>query len=150
MFTGYILNNRQDVSNINCIYHDEFRNLIIGTNDKIIKFADLMTIQKLKGSSPNRYWTLDEINIDEDEYVQNWVYTRAFQRLWDNIEIFRNSLYYKNTDPCKMYIPPVYNKDKINIGQNELVTSTVINRLLGYLWVNFSSIVKYFDPSCKV
>jgi hypothetical protein len=150
VFTGYILNNRQDVSNINCIYHDEFRNLIIGTNDKIIKFADLMTIQKLKGSSPNRYWTLDEINIDEDEYVQNWVYTRAFQRLWDNIEIFRNSLYYKNTDPCKMYTPPVYSKDKINIGQNELVTSTVMNRLLGYLWVNFSSIVKYFDPSCKV
>lgn len=150
VFNGYILNNRPDVTNINCLYHDEFRNLVIGTNDKIIKFADLMTIQKLKGSSPNRYWTINEISIDEDEYVQNWVYSRAFQRLWDNIEIFRNSLYYKNTDPCKMYTPPAHNKDQINIGQNELVTSTVINRLLGYLWENLTSVVKYFDPSCKV
>jgi hypothetical protein len=150
VFTGYIINNRPDIENITCLYQDEFRNLLIGTDDKILKFADLMIIQKLKGSSPNKYWTLKDIYIDEEEYVQNWVYTKAFQRLWDNIEIFRNSLYYKNTEMCKMYTPPAYTKDKITIGQNELVTSTVVNRVLGYLWENFTSIVKYFDPSCKM
>lgn len=149
VFAGYILNNRPDVTNITCLYHDEFRNLLIGTNDKILKFADLMTIQKLKGSSPYKYWLLDEIYINDEEYVQNWVYIKSFQRLWDNIEIFRNSLYYKNTGNCKTYIPPIYTKDEMNIGQNELVTSTVINRLFGYLWSNFSSIAAYFDPSCS-
>ena len=106
-----------------------------------------MTIKRLKGTLPSNYWSLDDILIHKEEYIQNWVYTKSFQRMWDNIEIFRNTLLFDSTT-CKGYKPPVHGKEKMIIGQNEIVTSTVINRVLGYLWDNFNTLLDYFDPSC--
>ena len=107
-----------------------------------------MTLTKQKGDLPTNYWSLQDLYIHKEEYVQNWVYTKAFQRLWDNIEIFRSTLHY-STANCKSYKSPIHSKDKMIIGQNEIVTSTVINRVLGYLWNNFYSLVDYFDPNCE-
>ena len=148
IFAGYIVQNKQNVNNITGLYHDEFRNLLITTDDKILKYPDLMTLKQLKGSLPSTYWKLNDILIHKDEYIQNWVYTKAFERLWDNIEIMRSTLQYSNGN-CKSYTPPLYGKEKMIIGQNEIVTSVVVNRVLGYLWENFFTLVKYFDPSCK-
>jgi len=148
VFAGYIVQNKQNVTNITGLYHDEFRNLLITVNDKILKYSDLMTIKQLKGTLPTAYWSLNDILIHKDEYIQNWVYTKAFERLWDNIELFRNSLQY-STGNCKSYISPLHGKEKMIIGQNEIVTSVVVNRVLKYLWENFYTLVKYFDPSCK-
>lgn len=147
VFFSYIIKDRTDVNNINGLYHDEFRNLLILSNDKILKYPDVMVIKYLKGFLPDNYWKLEDVLIHKEEYIQNWVYTKAFQRMWDNIEIFRSTLFYNDTN-CKSYKPPVYSKDKMIIGQNEIVTSTVINRVLEYLWVNLTSLFDYFDPSC--
>ena len=43
----------------------------------------------------------------------------------------------------------IYTKKQIILGQNEIVTSTAINRILGYLWTNFNSLADYFNPNCK-
>jgi len=148
IFNGYIIQSKNYINNITNMYHDEFRNLLVTVNDRVYLYNDLMTLKHLKGTLPNDYWSFNDIAIHENEYIQNWVYTKSFQRLWDNIETFRNTLYYENNF-CKSYSAPVYDKSKMIIGQNEIVTSTVINRVLGYLWDNFYSLVKYFDKSCK-
>lgn len=148
VFAGYIIQSKQYVDNITSLYHDEYRNLLITVNDRVYKYPDLMLLKQLKGALPSSYWKIDDLLIHKEEYVQNWVYTKSFQRLWDNIEIFRNTLQY-STGNCKSYTPPIHSKDKMIIGQNEIVTSTVVNRVLGYLWENFYTMVKYFDPSCE-
>lgn len=148
-YSGTIVNNKQCVDNISDIYHDEYRNLLIASDNKILKYSDLMTIIPLKGKLPSAYWSLKDLLIHEEEFVQNWVYTKALQRLWDNIETFRNTLFYRD-NTCQTYTPPTHSKDKITIGQNEIVTSTVVNRVLGYLWDNYKTLIRFFDPNCKL
>lgn len=148
IFSGYIIQEKKEVYNIRDIYHDEYRNLLITTNDKILKYGDIMTQTLMKGDLPVAYWSLNDILIHKEEYIQNWVYTKSFQRMWDNIEMFRRSLFFEQ-EGCKAYKGPVYGKDKMIIGQNEIVTSTIVNRILQYLWINFSTMIDYFDPNCK-
>lgn len=146
-FAGYFAKDEQCVTNITCAVQDEFRNVLISAGTKILKYVDLMEIKGLIGPTPAGYWDLNDILIHKNEYIQNWVYNKAFQRLWDNIEFLRHILNYENTG-CKKYRPPVYTKEQIFIGQNEIVTSTVINRNIKYLWDNLSSLFEYFDPDC--
>lgn len=147
-YSGTIINNKQCVDNINDIVHDEYRNLLVANDDKILKFVDTMTLVPLKSPLPEQYWKFNDLLIHDEEYVQNWVYTKVFHRLWDNIEIFRNTLLYNSSGTCKRYKPPVHGKDKITIGQNEIVTSTVINRVLGYLWDNLNTVLDYYKTNC--
>ena len=149
VFAGYIIQEKENLSPITSLYQDEFRNLLITAGDKILKYPDLMTQKLLKGTLPSSYWSLQDILINKEEYVQNWVYTKAFQRMWDNIEIFRNTLLFDETNPCKSYKAPLHGKEKMIIGQNEIVTSTVVNRVISYLWENFETLIDYFDPSCE-
>jgi hypothetical protein len=148
VFAGYIIQEKENINKITSLYHDEFRNLLITSEDKILKYPDIMTLLKIKGDLPDSYWQLNDILIHKDEYIQNWVYTKSFERLWDNIEIFKNTLHF-TTDRCKTYKPPVHEKNKMIIGQNEIVTAAVINRVLTYLWENFLTILDFFDPSCE-
>lgn len=147
VFAGYIIKAKEYVDNITGIYQDEYRNVLIPVNDRVYKYPDLMSLRQFKGVLPSSYWKLNDILIHKEEYIQNWVYTKSFQRLWDNIEIFRNTLWYTSSN-CKSYTAPIHGKEKMIIGQNEIVTSTVVNRVLGYLWENFYTMVKHFDPSC--
>jgi hypothetical protein len=153
VFSGTIISTNENINNITSVFHDEYRNLLITTNNKILKYVDLMERTKIKGLVPAEFWNLKDLYIHKNEYIQNWVYTKAFQRLWDNIEFFRNTLYYSYENDefatCKKYKEPIHGKDKMIIGQNEIVTSTVVNRVLGYLWENFLTIVDFFDPTCS-
>lgn len=144
----FLYNNQNCVTNINSVYQDEYRNTLVASGDKVVKYVDLMTLKNIKGILPETYRPLTDLLIHKDEYIQNWVYTKSFQRLWDNIEIFRHSLIFDNSTICKRYIPPIYTKEQLIIGQNEIVTSTVINRNIKYLWENFITLLNYFDPKC--
>jgi len=150
VFGGYVVQNKPCVDNITSVYQDEFRNVLVTTTDRIFKYPDLMTLKALKGELPPYYWSLTDLYIHEEEYVQNWVYNKSLQRLWDNIEFFRTTIRYQNNNDCKQYTGFKYDKKDINIGQNEIVTSTVLNRSLNYLWENFTSLIKPFDPYCNV
>jgi hypothetical protein len=147
VFAGYVIQEKENVYNITGIYHDEFRNILITNDDKILKYPDLMTLKSFKGTLPANYWQLNDLLIHKEEYIQNWVYTKSFERLWDNIELFKNTLHY-TTQKCKQYKSPIYDKTKMTVGQNEIVTTAVINRILGYLWSNFYQILEFYDPSC--
>lgn len=134
----------------NSLYQDSFANLYITAGDKILNVQDLQHMQQLKSAiNPALYWKLDELKIHKEEYIQSWVYLKSFHRLWDNIELLRNSLYYSTEDICKQYVAPKYAKEDLIIGQNEIVTNAVVNRLSEQLWTNMESIINYFDPNCK-
>jgi len=146
-FAGFIVQNKSCAQNITSVHQDQYRNVLVTSGEKILKYVDPMRTKQLKGPLPSNYWNLNDLLIHKDEYIQDWVYNKSFQRLWDNIELFRRSLIFE-LDNCQQYIPPGYSKDKISIGQNEIVTAAAVNRIIGYLWENLSSVISYFDPAC--
>lgn len=129
------------------VFHNTERTLYVCANDKILKYADRMRLVTTRSPiSKELYWSFDQIKIHKEEYIQTWVYQKAFHRLWDNIELIRNSLHYNSAlhPERKIYYPPVYSKDEIIIGQNEIVTNSVINRLSEQLWTNMQTLLNYF------
>jgi hypothetical protein len=124
------------------VFHTIKRDLYVCVNDKLLKFADQMKlVTKCSPIPSDLYWPLNSIKIHKDEYIQSWVYMRAFHRLWDNVELIRNSLHYNNE---KRYTQPAYFKHDFVIGQNEIVVNSVINRLSEQLWANIQSLINYF------
>jgi hypothetical protein len=136
------------LTGITNVYQDENRNLYIFTKGRVFKYFDPMFIANSTNFLSLNYWSRDDIKIAKDEYVQDWVYNRAFHRMWDNIELFRSCLKYKQDNVCKSFTKPLYTKEDIFIGQNEIVTSAVVNRCLRYLWLNLCTLYKYFDNTC--
>jgi len=135
--------------NIINVYHDSHRNFYVLTNDFIVKYIDTMVVDSTTNNLAAQYWNTNEMCIKPSEFVQDWVYNKCFQRMWDNIELFRASLIYKYSNTCNEYTLPMYTKEQIFIGQNEIVSSAVINRCLNYLWVNLTSLYKYFNNTCS-
>jgi hypothetical protein len=134
----------------NSVMQDKFRNVYITAGDKLLQVQDIQHIVQLKAPiKPELYWNLNDLYVHKEEYVQPWVYLKSFHRLWDNIELLRTSLFYSLDDECKKYTAPVYAKEDLIIGQNEIVTNSVLNRLAEQLWTNLQSLIKYFDPDCK-
>ena len=134
----------------NSIMQDKFRNVYVTIGDKILKIQDLMKMVDVKAViSEELYWDLHEILVHKEEYIQPWVYLKSFHRLWDNIELFRTSLFYSETG-CKSHRAPVYSKEDLILGQNEIVTNAVINRLSNQLWTNLELLFDYFDPTCSI
>lgn len=128
---------------------DQFRNLYVTVQDKILKIPDLQKLTETKANLPdNLYWSLNDLKIHKEEYIQPWVYLKSFHRLWDNIELLRSSLFY-NLSGCKSYVSPTYAKTDLVIGQNEIVSNAVINRISEQLWVNMQSLIDYFNPDCE-
>jgi hypothetical protein len=144
-FNDYVCGDGTVLNNFSSVLQTEYRNVYGITNDKIVKIADIVKNVETKASlDSNLFWEIHSVLIHPEEYIQPWVYLKSFHRLWDNIELLRNSLFYNQLN-CKTYIPPVYQKRDLVIGQNELVTNSVINRLSNQLWVNMQSLIKYFN-----
>ena len=137
------------LQNYNSLSQDKFRNVYVTVGDKILKLPDLQKVVELKAAiPPDLYWSLQDLLIHKEEYIQPWVYLKSFHRLWDNIELLRNSLFY-NLSGCKSYVKPEYMKTDLIIGQNEIVSNAVINRLAEQLWTNLLGLIDYFDPNCE-
>ena len=132
------------LTNFNTIHQDEMRNVFVTINDNVLKFPDKMKIE-IPTTFPLDaiYWSLNNLLVHKEEFIQPWVYLKAFHRLWDNIEIVRTFLpYNKNKD--QKYLKPVYSKEDLAIGQNEVVTNSVVNRLITQLWSNLETLGLYF------
>lgn len=156
VFSHYVIENYQCnadgtvLNKFSSIVHDRYRNIYVTLNNTVLKIIDRMTIDEVSYEvyAQNSLWSTNSILIDKEEYVQPWVYLKSFHRLWDNIELFRNSLFYE-IEGCKSFSLPTYSKEDLKLGQNEIVTNATINRLSEQLWTNLQSIAKYFDPTCK-
>jgi len=170
LFGGLPIKSSDNITNINGVFQDEYRNVLILSNDKILKYIDIPERKNNKGTLiPSDFWQPLDIYIHPEEFIQNWVYNKSFSKLWDNIEIFKNHLYHltdsrgfsndcsdfntvcDNTKIlCKKYFPPIHNKEKLIIGQNEIVTTVTINRNLKYLWENLEVVLYFIDANCNL
>jgi hypothetical protein len=131
---------------------DQDRNLFIAVGGYLLKYTANTTFVQLKESLRDEYfWDLKDILIHKEDVVQDWIYNRCFQRLWDNIELIRKSITQKlNATSGSYSVSPFtdldlqtftfYKKDEIVIGQNEIVTVDVINRVILKLWQNIKTL----------
>lgn len=145
-FTDIDISYPKCLNNFTNIHQDENRNLYILTNDYIVKYTDLMFLDsKLHTDSylniSNYMWSLSDILIDRNEFLQDVTYNKSFHRLWDNVEILRSAVKNKENIDLK----PIHDKEKIFIGQNEIATTGVINRCMKYIWENLSTLNKYLS-----
>lgn len=132
------------LSNFNGVHQDKLRNLFVCVNDKLLLFPDKMLLEILETEPLNEiYWQLNDLLIGKEEFVQPWVYLKSFHRLWDNIELVRTSLPYDSSKDSR-YLSPAFDKKAFIIGQNEIVTNSVINRMITQLWSNVETLAFYF------
>jgi hypothetical protein len=121
--------------------------------NNVLKYFDIASINQLRDTLGDKYlWTLDDITVDKDENIQDWVCNMAFKRMWDNIELLRRSLTgkisYTTTSKGLPFIEIINftkeeyenlflsSKDEIFVGINEFVTADVLNRCIKQLYDN--------------
>lgn len=151
-----------DVLNVtyNSAYHDEFRNLYMTTDTgAIVKFVDKLDVLNLRLDTDDLIWPTDAIQIDSEEYIQDWVVNKCLARLYDNIEVYRRSLVgrFENIIEDGVKTPTIrsfkldefsvlpYSKDDIYIGINELVTAPVFNRCISKLYECMAVVLELVD-----
>lgn len=132
-------------------------NVYIPTQQRILKYTDLILIHRTKLNTDTLTWPLSTMRVNKEEFVQDWVYNRCFARLWDNMEIFRKGIFEKflsyEVYPEVIALKAVgfnttdnlffsHQKDDIIIGANELVTPNVLNRVIKMMCENLDVLVK--------
>lgn len=127
---------------------DQTRNLYVAVGSYLQKMLSNTNFLYL-GDDLNTeyYWDIKDVLIQKEEVVQDWVYNRSFQRMWDNIELVRKAVIKKMNVNSGSYQTKyfsekdfqsfkLYDKDSIIFGQNEIVTTDVVNRNIEKLWNN--------------
>lgn len=125
-------------------FHDSYRNLYIANHKNLLVYCDGVLISRVSNPSYKVHkWPMEDILIAPDENVQDWVCNVSFQRMYDNIDLLRMSLFgtveYREVDGVLKLVPVDYHpkeyaqlvfepKDSVFVGTNELVTMAVINR----------------------
>lgn len=150
-----------DIGNIeyNGIFQDNDYGLYITNKYNIVKFTDILNIVDLSDNNAEKYyWNLEnEINVKPGEYVQDWIYAKAFSKMYDNIDLFRRSIigkpqydYTSGKQTVKIIDLDIdeYQKAKpiakseIIFGINEYVSADVFNRSIKILVTNQEKILE--------
>ena len=132
-------------------YQDENTDSIVlktnsPTNDGLLLlgFNDFLNINTLLTNNDFQIYSLEDIEINKEEYTTNWSYQKAVKKIYSNIQSLLNEVKFRliedNVDVA-VIIDRVYNQtflsyqDKIeepynlNVGLNEIFQADVINRL---------------------
>ena len=114
----------------------------------VLKYADYISYLYIKPLLDPIWWQQSDLVINKNENVDYWVYNKVFNRFWENMELFRESLksrvlftfdengklIFKLYKRDERYKPAfTYSKEDILIGVNEIVSSEVLNRCLSRL-----------------
>jgi hypothetical protein len=136
-------NDLNDTVDFKSLTHVSNRNMYVANTENVLLYVDYIKIITAN-INIGTVWDTDGIDVDKREFVQDWVYTRSFHRLWDNLDYLRRGLYGKITTTTvdgleSLTIVPreesefptfTYGKEDIFVGTNELVTADVVNRLI--------------------
>ena len=153
IFAGTLTSNLENlgIPELFSATQNENGSLYITAENAIIKYVDLVKIVSIKSDTSTLDWPLSSVLIDKEEFVQDWIYNRSFARLWDNIEIFRRSIFDKfesheiqpginslfiNTFNVSDELYFSNSKNDIIIGTNEFVIADVVNRVIKKLCDN--------------
>lgn len=134
--------------NFTDIVHDSHHNLLVTNNyngkKTIIKYADTPRIGTVY-SNRSYPFNISSIYINPEEYQNDVVYNKSFQRMYDNLDSFRQRLVRKISEDSQgnltirgMLLSEMkafnYQKNDIFVGTNEIVSDSVVNRVLDMLW----------------
>lgn len=140
--------------------------LYIMTNKNIYVAFDCLTIDSIRSEEVDElFWTYDQIKIDRNEAVQDWVYNDSLSKLHQNIDMLRRTIYrtfityinpfdnekteYEVAPIEKEDFDPNYVEDETYIGINEFVTYDVFNRVMSQLHSNMESVMKQIQSKPK-
>jgi hypothetical protein len=141
------------------------RSLLLFNNTTIIKLQDILEIHKIGQGLPTKYWSMDQLTLDRNEFASDTNYNRALTRITQNIKMFRDSLNaklviateqtstnvvnYFSIVPISVSDRPVFTTDveneTIGIGVNELHVPQVLNRELSKLYDAVYQLKQFLD-----
>ena len=149
---------------ISDLYHDINYNLFASSKYDVVKYYDRAEVydRLLDDLSFNIYdevWDESQLDVGQDENTTSWIYNRVFDRILDNLNMYRLALKgsqvlissntfetvsIDNFNP-KQYVPLDYNKGDIAIGVNELHCEGALNRCLRQLHECFETCLGFIN-----
>ena len=149
------------VDNLCCIEQFD-RNILIGDSRAIYNTIDFISLKTILEPIDDIEWKLEDILIDDNDLVQDWVYNVVFNRLRDNFEMYVKNLHSKyvfnldvngTTMANIIQMPtaelPVLDFEQSQVGQNELVFADVLNRVLKQMYENQEAILTSIESTIK-
>jgi len=140
----------------------------ITTPTRVFKFIDLPLTTELYNKSlvSSYYSPLSTYNIGENEYIQDWVYNRAINRIYNNHEVLAKNINAKyvvnvdnNSNLISFFARELSGGDTVDslsatessfIHSNEIVSSAVVNRTLDYIYNAQRAILSAIKPEVHV
>ena len=72
----------------------KYDQIYLALDNIVLIYADLLREMALAGNTYDKYsWSLDDIKIGKNEYMQDFVVNAALHRMYDNIDLFKRSIY---------------------------------------------------------
>lgn len=138
------------------------RNILIGDRRAIYNTVDFISLKNILTPIDDLEWKLNDILIQDNDLVQDWVYNTVFNRLRDNLELYVKNLHSKyvfdiditgqvtaNIIQMPTSELPVLSFTQSYIGQNELVFADVLNRVLKQMYENQEAILTSIESTVK-
>ena len=146
------------------VYHDGEYNLYVSSVYDVVKYYDRAEVydRLLNDNSFNIYddvWDSDQLDVGSDENTTAWVYNRVFNRILDNLNMYRLALkgsqaliktstfervVISNFKPSQ-FVKLNYTKGDIAVGVNELHCEGTLNRCIRQLHECFETCLGYIN-----
>jgi hypothetical protein len=138
------------------------RNIIVADQYAIYNNADFISLKSIINNFDDVEWKEEDILIDDNELIQDWVYNVSLGRLKDNLELYGKNIHSKyvftvnvdgevitNIIPMPTNELPSFDFSQSVIGQNELVFADVINRVIKQIYQNQQAILESIESTIK-
>jgi hypothetical protein len=132
----------------NNIKKSNYRSLLISTDKSILKIQDIVEYFRIGQGLEQKYWTLDQLLLSNDDFAEDLNYNKSLSRLAQNIKSYRNiinskfiiatenipsgTITYFSLTPISPSERPVFSdfieKENIGVGVNELHVPQILNR----------------------
>lgn len=145
----------------NIVGFEQSGNIIrVMTKDYIYVVFDCLELVKLRDEElDDNFWPLSSININKNEFVQDWNYNDSFKKIFQNIEMFKRSIKYKfitykdPIDETRTIYSLVDFQDSDNvecevkdyIGINEFVSFEVFNRVIDSIYTCMLALLRMIE-----
>ena len=129
-----------DVLTYTSLCTSENADVYIATDRNILHYTDVLrigSIAAMENAAAER-WSYADIALNPNENIQDIVLNNSFQRMYDDIMMYGTCIFGSITDDRTVYdmsteerkaLIGSFDKEKIFVGVNELVTVNVLNRV---------------------